>query len=60
MNTTDNPHKHMWSISYESVDGYDLFITSIDAYSCFGYIYLIKERKKAPGKFCIFKAKVEN
>ena len=27
-----------------SVDGYDSFITFIDDYSCYGYIYLIKER----------------
>ena len=27
-----------------SVDGYDSFIMFIDDYSCYGYIYLIKER----------------
>ena len=44
----------------KSVDGYDSFITFIDHYSCFGYIYPIKERSEALDKFKIFKAKVEN
>ena len=43
-----------------SVDGYDSFITFIDDYSCFGYIYPIKERSEALDKFKIFKAEVEN
>ena len=43
-----------------SVDGYDSFITFTDDYSCYGYIYLIKERTEALDKFKIFKAKVEN
>jgi transposase InsO family protein len=44
----------------KSVDGYDLFITFIDDYSRFGYIYPIKERIEALDKFKIFKAEVEN
>ena len=44
----------------KSVDGYDSFITFTDDYSCFGYIYPIKERLEALDKFKIFKAKVEN
>jgi hypothetical protein len=44
----------------KSVDGYDLFITLTDDYSCFGYIYPIKERTEALDKFKIFKAKVKN
>ena len=44
----------------KSVDGYDSFITFIDDYSCFGYIYPIKERSEALDKFKIFKAEVEN
>ena len=44
----------------KSVDGYDSFITFIDDYSRFGYIYPIKERSKALDKFKIFKAEVEN
>jgi hypothetical protein len=42
------------------VDGYDSFITFTNDYSCYGYIYLIKERSDALDKFKIFKAKVEN
>ena len=44
----------------KSVDGYDSFITFTDDYSCFGYIYPIKERSEALDKFKIFKAEVEN
>jgi transposase InsO family protein len=44
----------------KSVDGYDSFITFIDDYSRYGYIYLIKERSEALDKFKIFKTKVEN
>jgi hypothetical protein len=44
----------------KSVDGYDSFITFIDDYSQFGYIYLTKERTEALDKFKIFKAKIEN
>ena len=39
---------------------YDSFITFTDDYSCFGYIYPIKERNEALDKFKIFKAEVEN
>ena len=42
------------------MDGYDLFITFIDDYSRYDYIYPIKERTEALDKFKIFKAKVEN
>jgi len=44
----------------KSVDGYDSFITFIDDYSHFCYIYPIKERSEALDKFKIFKAEVEN
>ena len=44
----------------KSVDGYDSFITFIDDYSRYGYIYPIKERTEALDKFKIFKAEVEN
>ena len=44
----------------KSVDGYDSFITFIDDYSHFGYIYPIKEKSEALDKFKIFKAEVEN
>jgi hypothetical protein len=42
------------------VDGYDSFITFMDDYSRYGYIYLIKGRSEALDKFKIFKAEVEN
>jgi len=42
------------------VDGFDSFITFTDDYSCFGYIYPIKECSEALDKFKIFKAEVEN
>jgi hypothetical protein len=41
------------------VDGFDLFITFMDDFSCYGYIYLIKERSEGLDKFNIFKAEVE-
>ena len=44
----------------KSVDSYDLFITFIDDYSRFGYIYQFKKRSETLNKFKIFKAKVEN
>jgi hypothetical protein len=44
----------------KSVNGYDSFITFIDDYSYFSYIYPIKERTEALDKFKIFKAEVEN
>ena len=44
----------------KSEDDYDSFITFIDNYSRYGYIYPIKERSKALDKFKIFKAEVEN
>jgi hypothetical protein len=44
----------------KSVDGFDSFITFTDDFSCYGYIYPIKERSEALDKFKIFKAEVEN
>ena len=43
----------------KNVDGYDSFITFIGDYSCYGYIYLIKERTEALDKYRYLKAKVE-
>jgi hypothetical protein len=43
-----------------TVDGFDSFITFIDDYSRYGYIYLIKERSEALDKCKQFKAEVEN
>jgi hypothetical protein len=42
------------------VDGFDSFITFMDDFSCYGYIYSIKERSEALDKFKIFKVEVEN
>jgi hypothetical protein len=42
------------------MDGYDSFIIFTDDYSCYGYIYSIKERSEVLDKFKIFKTKVEN
>jgi hypothetical protein len=42
------------------VDSFDSFITFTDDFSCYGYIYPIKERSEALDKFKIFKAEVEN
>jgi len=44
----------------KNVNGYDSFITFIDNYSRYGYIYQIKERLEALDKFKIFKAEIEN
>jgi hypothetical protein len=48
------------SFFVKSVDGYDSFITFIDDYSQYGYIYPIKESSEALDKFKIFKVEVEN
>jgi hypothetical protein len=42
------------------VDGFDSFITFTDDFSCYGYIYPIKERSEALDKFKVFKVEVEN
>jgi hypothetical protein len=44
----------------KSVDRFDSFITFTDDFSCYGYIYPIKERSEALDKFKIFKTEVEN
>jgi hypothetical protein len=43
-----------------TADDFDSFITFTDDYSCYGYIYPIKERSEALDKFKIFEAEVEN
>jgi hypothetical protein len=42
------------------VDGFDSFIIFTDDFSCYGYIYPIKERSEALDKFKVFKAEAEN
>jgi hypothetical protein len=48
------------SFPVKSVDGFDSFITFTDDFSCYGYIYPIKERSEVLDKFKVFKAEVEN
>jgi hypothetical protein len=48
----------LFSIAY--VDGYDSFITFTNDYSCYAYIYPIKERSEHLDKFKIFNAEVES
>ena len=50
----------MVNFPVKSVVGYDPFITFIDDYSHYGYIYPIKERREALDKFKIFKAEIKN
>jgi hypothetical protein len=47
-------------INVKSVDGFNSFIIFTDDFSCYGYIYLIRERSKMLDKFKIFKAEVKN
>jgi hypothetical protein len=44
----------------KSLDGFDSFITFMDDFLRYGYIYPIKERSEALDKFKIFKTEVEN
>jgi hypothetical protein len=48
------------SFPVKYVDGFDSFITFTDDFSCYGYIYAIKEQLETLDKFKIFKAEVEN
>jgi hypothetical protein len=43
-----------------SIDRFNSFITFMNDFSCYGYIYLILGRSEAPDKFKIFKGEVEN
>ena len=47
-------------MSIQARGGYEYFITFTSDYSRFGYVYLIKQKFKAFGKFKEFRAKVEN
>jgi hypothetical protein len=42
------------------VDGFNSFITFTDDFSCYCYIYPIREQSEMLDKFKIFKAQVEN
>jgi hypothetical protein len=48
----------MFSVKF--VDGFDSFITFTDDFSCYGYIYPIKERLEAFYNFKIIKVELEN
>ena len=47
-------------MSTQARGGYEYFITFIDNYSRFGYVYLMKQNSEAFEKFKEFKAEVEN
>ena len=47
-------------MSISARGGYEYFITFIDDYSRYGYIYLMRQKSEAFEKFKEFKAKVEN
>jgi hypothetical protein len=40
---TNNLYKHSWYFFYKTKNGFESFIIFIDDFSCYGYIYLIKE-----------------
>ena len=47
-------------MSTQARGGYEYFITFIDDYSRFGYVYLMKQKFEAFEKYKQFKAEVEN
>ena len=47
-------------MSIQARGGYEYFITFTSDYSRFGYVYLMKQKFEAFGKFKEFRAKVEN
>ena len=47
-------------MSIQARGGYEYFITFIDDYSRFGYVYLMKWKSKAFEKFKEFRVEVEN
>ena len=47
-------------MSTSAREGYEYFITFIDDYSRYGYIYLMRYKSEAFDKFEEFKAEVEN
>ena len=49
-----------WPMSTSAREGYEYFITFIDAYSRYGYIYLMHHKSEAFDKFKEYKAEVEN
>jgi hypothetical protein len=54
-------HTDIWGpFNVKFVDEFNSFITFMDDFSRYGYIYPIHERSEALNKFKIFKAAVEN
>ena len=47
-------------MSTQARGGYEYFITFIDDYSRFGYVYLMKRKSEAFEKFKEFRVEVEN
>ena len=47
-------------MSIQARGGYEYFITFIDDYSRFGYVYLLRHKSDAFDMFKAFKAEVEN
>ena len=47
-------------MSIQARGGYEYFITFIDDYSRFGYVYLMKRRSEAFEKFKEFRGEIEN
>ena len=47
-------------MSIQARGGYEYFITFIDDYSRFGYVYLMKRKSETFEKFKEFRAEVEN
>jgi hypothetical protein len=56
----NNSHRYMWYFSYCKSNMHKSFITFINDYSRYAYVYLISEKSEALDKFKIYKAEVEN
>ena len=50
----------MWSYVTQANGGYEYFITFMDDYSRYGYVYLMKWKSEAFEKFKEFRAEVKN
>jgi hypothetical protein len=60
MNIGINSYGHLWPFSYRVCGCFDSFITFMNDYSRYGYIYPIKHQFESLDKFKIFKAEVKN
>ena len=50
----------MWSHINQAIDGYSYFITFIDNFSRYEYVYLMKYKSEAFEKFKEYKNEMEN